>query len=239
MERLDKVRLTRRDMLKLGGAGAGVFALTASGFAVPRGFAGGGGGGGSLYIEAFPTSPLIVDPFRDTPENQLVIPQALRAADPNNPTNPGNLEDPSTGAKINATDMTKQDCGVGGSAMDPGQEYYKRYGKVLGTQSVTPKQLGLPDAIVYKIDVQVARHKFTTSKVQPINSFGKAVTPPGRSGGLQDLPDSTIYGFNGTFPGPRINALYGQPSLVHFCNHLDELPAGMTNADRQDFGAPN
>jgi hypothetical protein len=34
--------LTRRDMLKLG-AGAGVFALTASGLAVPRGFSSGGG----------------------------------------------------------------------------------------------------------------------------------------------------------------------------------------------------
>jgi len=41
MERLDKVQLTRRDMLKLSGAGAGVFALSASGFAVPKGLAGG------------------------------------------------------------------------------------------------------------------------------------------------------------------------------------------------------
>src|SRR5690349_24626630 len=99
MERLDKVRLNRRDMLKLSGAGAGVFALTASGFAVPRGFAGGGGGGGSLYIEAFPTSPLIANPFTD----ELVIPPALQASDPNNPTNPGNLDDPLTGARIDAT----------------------------------------------------------------------------------------------------------------------------------------
>jgi FtsP/CotA-like multicopper oxidase with cupredoxin domain len=236
MERLDKVRLNRRDMLKLSGAGAGVFALTASGFAVPRGFAGGGGGGGSLYIEAFPTSPLIVDPFRDTADNQLVIPQALRAADPSNPTAPGNIEDPTSGAKIDFTNMDKQDCGAGGAGMDVNQGYYKRYGKVLGAQSVTPKQLGMADPIVYKIDLEVARHKFTTSKVQPINSFGKAVTPPGRSPGAQDLPDSTIYGFNGTFPGPRINALYGQPSLVHFCNHLHENP---DNLDRQDFGAPN
>jgi FtsP/CotA-like multicopper oxidase with cupredoxin domain len=244
MERLDKVSLTRRDMLKLSGAGAGVFALTASGFAVPRGFAGGGGGGGSLYIEAFPTSPLIVDPFRDTPENQLVIPQALRAADPSNPTAPGNVEDPTTGAKIDLTNMDKQDCGIGPKSgnMDVNQAYYKRYGKVLGGQSVTPKQLGLPDPIVYKIDLEVARHKFTTSAVKPINSFGKPIAPPKSSGialdanGNAALPDSTIYGFNGTFPGPRINAMYGQPSLVHFCNHLDDNPL---NLDRQDFGAPN
>src|SRR4051794_9331509 len=245
MERLDKVQLTRRDMLKLSGAGAGVFALTASGFAVPRGFAGGGGGGGgSLYLEAFPTSPLIVDPFRDTPENQLVIPQALRAADPSNPTAPGNIEDPTTGAKIDLTNMDKQDCGIGPKSgnMDANQAYYKRYGKVLGAQSVTPKQLGLPAPIVYKIDLEVARHKFTTSAVKPINSFGKPIAPPKSSGitldanGNAALPDSTIYGFNGQFPGPRINALYGQPSLVHFCNHLDDNPL---NLDRQDFGAPN
>ena len=54
---INNVRLTRRDMLRLGAGGAGVFALTASGLAVPRGLASGGGG---IYIEAFPTSPLIL-----------------------------------------------------------------------------------------------------------------------------------------------------------------------------------
>src|SRR5215212_120040 len=75
MERLDKIRLDRRDMLKLSAGGAGLFALTASGFAVPRGF---GSGGGSVYIEAFPTSPLILKPFDD----KLVIPPAMAASDP-------------------------------------------------------------------------------------------------------------------------------------------------------------
>jgi FtsP/CotA-like multicopper oxidase with cupredoxin domain len=50
------------------------------------------------------------------------------------------------------------------------------------------------------------------------------------------LPPSTIYGFNGTFPGPMINAEYGKPALVRFENHLDENPLGL---DRQDFGAPD
>src|SRR3954452_8338392 len=76
MERLDKIRLSRRDMLKLSAGGAGMFALTASGFAVPRGIAGGGGGGGKLYIEAFPTSPLVTRPFYDA----LYIPPAMKAA---------------------------------------------------------------------------------------------------------------------------------------------------------------
>jgi FtsP/CotA-like multicopper oxidase with cupredoxin domain len=220
MERLDKIQLSRRDMLKLSGAGAGLFALTASGFAVPRGFA--GGGGGSVYIEAFPTSPLILAPFTDP----LVIPQAMRPADP------ATITDPKTGKKIDCLDRNAQDC----LGTDDKSAYYKKYGKVLGTHSVWCDDLKMPDPIVYKIDVEVDEHAFTSSKVQPINSFGKAVIPPNRPGGAQYLPKSTIYGFNGTFPGPRINARYGQPSLVHFCNHLGDNPK---NLDRQDFGAPN
>ena len=53
---------------------------------------------------------------------------------------------------------------------------------------------------------------------------------------MRTLPPSTIYGFNGTFPGPRINAEYGKPVLVRFENHLDENPL---NLDRQDFGSPD
>src|ERR1700750_2559656 len=74
MSRADNVRLTRRDMLKLGAGGAGMFMLSAGGLAVPRGIA--GGGGGSLYIEAFPTSPLVTRPFYDA----LNIPMAMRTA---------------------------------------------------------------------------------------------------------------------------------------------------------------
>jgi FtsP/CotA-like multicopper oxidase with cupredoxin domain len=50
------------------------------------------------------------------------------------------------------------------------------------------------------------------------------------------LPPSTIYGFNGTFPGPMIYNRYGSPSLVRFENHLDENPMSL---DRCDFGAPD
>src|SRR3954464_15713642 len=106
MARPNSIQLTRRDMLKLSSAGAGVFALTASGFAVPRGFAGGSGGGGSLYLEAFPTSPLVLSPFTD----ELPIPKALRPADPSNPTNPQNITDPTSGKKIECMDRNVQDC---------------------------------------------------------------------------------------------------------------------------------
>src|SRR5918911_4285809 len=85
---MEKVRLTRRGMLGLSAKGAGLFALGASGLAVPRGFAG-GGGGGSVYIEAFPTSPLILDAFSETPAKQLNIPPALR---PMSDADMGNLD---------------------------------------------------------------------------------------------------------------------------------------------------
>jgi FtsP/CotA-like multicopper oxidase with cupredoxin domain len=226
MASTDKIRLSRRDMLKVSAGGAGAFALTASGFAVPRGF---GKGGGSLYIEAFPTSPLITTPFIDP----LPIPPAARPADISNPKDPQNIFDPRTPDKqIHCTDRTTQDC----LQNVPDGAYYNRYGKILGQHSVWCDDLNMPDPIVYKIDLEVAEHAFTTSKVQPINSGGKAVTPPRGKPGPQALPKSTIYGFNGTFPGPRINAQYGQPALVHFCNHLDENPS---NLDRMDFGAPN
>jgi FtsP/CotA-like multicopper oxidase with cupredoxin domain len=212
MERLDRIRLSRRDMLKLSGAGAGLFALTASGFAVPRGFAGGGSGGGSVYIEAFPTSPLILNPFKD----QLTIPEAMRPVDPvaeKWKTLPG---------KDDQDSLPK----VSGSA------YEKRYGPALGTHQIWPDT----KPHVYQIKLQVAGHSFTSSQVQPINSAGQNMTPPGsRNANPRNLPVSTIYGFNGTFPGPRINASYGQPALVRFENHLDQD----NGYDRCDFGAPN
>jgi FtsP/CotA-like multicopper oxidase with cupredoxin domain len=242
MSRIENVRLSRRDMLKLSAGGAGLFALTASGFAVPRGF----GAGGSLYLEAFPTSPLILNPFSDP----LVIPQALRPADPANPTAPQNVFDPDPAKpevnQIHPGDPTCQDsfqfrCNGKPDTGPRFRDYQSRYGHALGAQSVAAKDIiykgkPLPDPIVYKIDLEVAQHKFTTQKVLPINSNGKPMVPPGRSAGPQALPASTIYGFNGTFPGPRINAMYGQPSLVHFCNHLDRNP---NNYPRQDFGSPS
>jgi FtsP/CotA-like multicopper oxidase with cupredoxin domain len=227
MERLDKIRLSRRDMLKLSAGGAGMFAIGAGGFAVPGGIAkGGGGGGGSLYIEAFPTSPLILNPFNDP----LTIPKALQPTDPTSWDSTGGMPDP-----LNQDSM----------GPSPNKDYSNRYGGLtLGTHQFWPgdgptstyKWLSY-DPVVYQIKLQVNTHSFTSSSVQPIDSFGRNATPPGSSNSNpRNLPYSTIYGFNGTFPGPRINAEYGRASLVRFENHLDKNPL---NLDRQDFGAPN
>jgi FtsP/CotA-like multicopper oxidase with cupredoxin domain len=100
------------------------------------------------------------------------------------------------------------------------------------TQGVEPIQ--------YHIRVKVATHSFTTSKVRPINSAGLKIAPPSGvavdANGNATLPPSTIYGFNGTFPGPMINAEYGKPVVVRFENDLDKNPQ---NLDRSDFGAPD
>jgi FtsP/CotA-like multicopper oxidase with cupredoxin domain len=235
MGRLNNVHLSRRDMLKLSAGGAGMFALTASGFAVPRGIA--GGGGGSIYIEAFPTSPLILNPFADTPQNQLPIPQALQ---------------PMSDSEMSALDHHPldrecQDSFTAKSGQVTKGLYIDKYQQPLGRHQVWPGDtLPAPGGstykwlsstpIVYQIKLQVRPHDFTTSKVQPIDSFGKSIVAANGKSGPQYLPSSTIYGFNGTFPGPRINAEYGRASLVRFENHLDENPM---NLDRQDFGAPN
>jgi FtsP/CotA-like multicopper oxidase with cupredoxin domain len=233
MERLDKIQLTRRDMVKLGAGGAGVFALTASGFAVPKGLAG-GTTSGKLYIEAFPTSPLIMTPFSDP----LTIPSALR---------PNDLKD-SFGAGSSATaqpNKLRQDSIGAGPASDYSTRYHQTMGQhqLWPDEGVTKGYFPIKDPIVYQIKLEVAHHDFTTSRVKPINSFGQAVAPPSGSTitldktGTAALPHSTIWGFNGKFPGPRINAEYHRASVVRFENWLgDKDPQGY---DSQDFGAPN
>jgi FtsP/CotA-like multicopper oxidase with cupredoxin domain len=232
MERLDKIQLTRRDMVKLGAGGAGVFALTASGFAVPKGLAG-GTTSGKLYIEAFPTSPVIMNPFSDP----LTIPPALR---------PDDLKD-SLGAGNSATaqpNKLRQDSI--GPATDA--VYEDKYHQTLGQHQLWPGEgvtngyFSTNDPIVYQIKLQVAHHDFTKQRVLPINSFGKPVAPPSAakvtvdSSGTAALPHSTIWGFNGTFPGPRINAEYHRASVVRFENWLGTSdPAGYNS---QDFGSP-
>jgi FtsP/CotA-like multicopper oxidase with cupredoxin domain len=103
------------------------------------------------------------------------------------------------------------------------------------THQVWCSELGLPDPIYYKINLEVAPHSFTSSLVQPIDANGNPVIPPDNIAGPRKLPASTIYGFNGTFPGPMIYANYGQPCCVRFENHLEENPYSL---DRGDFGDP-
>jgi FtsP/CotA-like multicopper oxidase with cupredoxin domain len=99
-----------------------------------------------------------------------------------------------------------------------------------------PSELGLKAPIYYRLKTQVREHRFTSSLVLPIDEFGLEVGHPlTQVRGPQALPASTIYGFNGTFPGPMINAQYGRPVCVRFENELDMNPY---NLGRSDFGSP-
>jgi FtsP/CotA-like multicopper oxidase with cupredoxin domain len=220
----DHELVPRRTFLKLGAAGTAAVALGASGFRIApqlrrKGLLSADGvfdaasiaWADVLYREAFPTSPLIVSPFQDV----LVVPKALAPVPMSEYSGWANPPGPGTGQQNSLGNQAHQ---------------------------IWPDRIGYPDPIVYRIKLEVNTHAFTSSQVLPINALGQPTqsfdsagnTYP--AGALRVLPQSTIYGFNGTFPGPRINAEYGKPALVRFENHLDENPF---NLDRQDFGAPD
>ena len=215
--------LSRRTLLRAGavgvavvGAGAGKVLLTpglaSRGLANPDGVFGAASIAiaDELYIEAFPTSPLLLHPFTDP----LLVPQAAR---------------PLTPAQVAALDPPP----------GPGIGQQNSFGNE--THQLWVDALGLPDPIVYLIDDQVRTHAWTTSQVRPIDDHGEDVPSFDAAGNtfpagtLRTLPPSTIYAFNGTFPGPMINAEYGRPVLIRFRNTLDQNPL---NLDRQDFGDP-
>jgi len=209
-EEVDKAllsRLSRRGFLTLSAAGSAALLWPASRLIKDLSSLSGG-----VYTEVFPTSPLIVSPFQDL----LPIPKALAPVPRSAYSAWANPPGPGVGQQNSLRNATHQ---------------------------IWPnnRKVKYPDPIVYQIKVQVNTHSFTSSQVQPIgpdgkptNSFDPAGKPAGS--GVRSLPASTIYGFNGTFPGPRINAEYGKPVIVRFENHLDENPL---NLDRGDFGAPD
>ncbi len=170
-----------------------------------------------FYIEAFPTSPLILAPFTDglpIPRALSPVPKAVFSSWPN-PPGPGVGQQNSLGNETHQLWPSDIPVARGGP---------------------------YPDPIVYKIDCVVDTHAFTTSQVLPIDSNGRPAPSFDSSGKTfpagtkRSLPRSTIYSFNGTFPGPMINAEYGRPALVRFDNRLDENPLHL---DRQDFGTPD
>ncbi|HEX7622749.1 MAG TPA: twin-arginine translocation signal domain-containing protein, partial [Anaeromyxobacteraceae bacterium] len=218
----DTGSLSRRDVLKLGAmtGAAGAVAAVAGGPAIARASGGGGGGGGGgngstctglQAIEAFPTSPLILRPFTDP----LVVPKAASPIPPS----------------VVATWSNTPGPGVGQQDSD-GVTHQLWPGKANSVVQNYPSQ-----PIVYQNKLQVAPHSLSSSPVRVLVSYRDSkgnLIPAGTV--VPKLPDDCIYGFNGVFPGPMINAEYGKPCLVRFENHLDENPYNM---DRGDFGAPD
>jgi FtsP/CotA-like multicopper oxidase with cupredoxin domain len=161
--------------------------------------------GKDLYDEKYPTSPLILDPFTD----ELPVPS------PYSPLTDAELFNRWT----TMPQRNYQDSDVGVHQIWP---------------SNSADGLYLPQPQIFEIRVEVAQHSFTSSKVMPIDVVGAPVTPPGGAPGPQSLPKSTIFGFNGIFPGPMIYARYGQPLLIRFLNLLAEDHG----FDLSDFGDP-
>ena len=223
----DEMDFSRRTFLK-GAAGTGLAVVAAGGLieAVTGIDPPGGGhvmGKGAIYTEVYPVSPLIGgtgvnalgqpvgEPFFDA----LPRPKALA---------PVPKETYSGWAKPPGPGVGEQ------SSLNNEQH-----------QIWTPPGEVEQDPVVYNIKLKVDEHAFTSRDVVPVNALGlqagsfddqgQPVSP-----GKRSLPKSTIYGFNGTFPGPMINAEYGKPVLVRFENHLDENPK---NLDRGSFVAPD
>ncbi len=183
--------------------------------------------------ETFPTSPLIGGRIVQTTvlgrtvnvvsrlagdfdafSQELPVPTALRPVP--------QYAAPYAGTKQDSDGIDEHQVGVDGKRKD---------GSSLPNYHAT-----IADCRYYEINLQVAPHDFTTEHVVPINATGNVVRAPGQSSiGRLKLPPSTIWGFNGQFPGPMINAEYGKPCLVHFRNLLGD-DHGL---DSQNFGAPD
>jgi FtsP/CotA-like multicopper oxidase with cupredoxin domain len=106
---------------------------------------------------------------------------------------------------------------------------------------------GQMKALRYTLELKVAGHSFTSSPVLPIDVNGQPVASfdaTGKTypaGTVRQLPESAIYGFNGTFPGPAIHAKYGTPAIVRFQNNLNVAGKDKQGnlLPRGDFGSPD
>ncbi|MFL5359578.1 MAG: multicopper oxidase family protein [Myxococcales bacterium] len=217
--------------------------------------------GCGVGVEPFATSPFITQPFTQ----DLVIPEALRPGwndgqgglitDPNDPRawtvrksqyGAGKLSPgPEAGHQDALGDRPGGHAELGWGIPNAGT--HQQWVRGTGVGGVT---LNMPDPILFHIRVQVNSHAFTNSPVVPIAADGSATTLPAGANAVSAgtttfnggqvpayfLPESTIYGFNGQFPGPMINIEYGRPVLVRFENDLDLNPGCL---DRGDFGAPD
>src|SRR5438045_5368207 len=124
-------------MLRLSIGRAGAFNFTSSRLAVSSGLVK-GVGGGSIYLEAFPTSPLILSPFNDP----LTVPKALR------PVPKADVDGWSSPPGVDNQDFVKN-ATANKHQLWPGGGVTANY----------PWATTTPD--VYQIKVEVAGHDFT------------------------------------------------------------------------------
>ncbi len=204
--------------------------------------------------EVWATTPFIVNPFTDP----LPQPQALRPGywRPDGQLLPPN--DPAAWAVRKWTDKATGVCRLGSAIVDPALMEDGMQDSYGASHSVKPTtnnpNIGfpgnfplVPNPILYHIRLQIAAHNFTSPnvRVRPIDKNGNPLTQAEldelgipinlNADGTTTLPASTIYGFNGTFPGPLVNVDYGKPAIIRFECDLDSNPLGL---DTSDFGVP-
>jgi FtsP/CotA-like multicopper oxidase with cupredoxin domain len=225
-----KPPVSRRAFLQVGATGAGLAAVHAAGGKLlptlqEQGLADADGVFGaasieladSLYTEVFPTSPLVLSPFTDP----LPIPEVAKPV--------SGLPEAGKGKQSSMQNKT---------GTYQSHQCWSDDAEIMAGNGGKP----YPEPVQYHLPIRIAEHSFTSSKVLPIDVNGKPTVSFDKNGTtypagtLRDLPPSTIYGFNGTFPGPAIHARYGEPALVRFSNHLDENPNKLPT---MDFGAPD
>jgi FtsP/CotA-like multicopper oxidase with cupredoxin domain len=260
MNRPDLLKMNRRDLIKLSMM-SGMATLLGPGRAWGQAlcaeplqphdidsFTGIGVGG-----EAFPASPLILEPFtQDLPVPKTMAPVAdpstMRVRKKNGvlgdflqPPGPGTGDQDSYGDRFN---------GPGIPQAGTHQLWPTPTGPIgvsaAGLTATERAGLSLPSPIIYHLKLKVGTHSFTTSKVLPIDKNGNPTVGPGGQAGPTKLPESTIYGFSqrddssgeykAAFPGALVNVEYGHPVLIRFENELDQNP---DNLSRNDFGAPD
>ncbi len=215
-------RFSRYQLLKGGAVGAGFFALGGAGLlsagTVAQGvrqFNGASASADSLYIEAWPTSPLIKTPFVDP----LPIPQALR---PVAATVWQNWRHWQTGQSI---------------VPGPGRGQQDDMGQ---THQLWPSPLqyqgkALPDPLIYEmINVQMGLHTFTSSDVLPITSILQPTvepfygSPSAYGGALLREPFSQRWSPSTGALQPTVEAFYGgalQPTVARFIGFFINLLA--------------
>jgi FtsP/CotA-like multicopper oxidase with cupredoxin domain len=227
MDAKNGLRFNRRDVLKYGSA---ALLGAAAGLPAKSAIAGGGGDasacaftpdadqlteslctGQKVEIEYFPTSPFVLNPFTDP----LPVPLPLAP-----------VESAVYDAWVARSQQPSPALGRQASDGDPSSTH-----SLWPSDIKYPNGQTLPEPIVYHLKLQVGEHRFTSSQVMPIDASGQTVVPPDQIAGPRYLPPSRIWGYNGIFPGPMINARYGRPVVVRFEDQLHK-------DDPQDFGSP-
>jgi FtsP/CotA-like multicopper oxidase with cupredoxin domain len=229
MTRQEFFRMSRRDLFRLGGT-----VLAGSALALRPGTAAAQQGtinttwdwGCGVGGEPIPLSPLILNAFQEP----LPVPQALAPV---------------------------KDCT--GWSVVPNKYQQNSEGAGYYHQTWT-SDARLRDPEIFRIALQIGRHRVTEGPVQYLRfeddlsgtideiidvdnkGVGRKVKTVGAP---ENLPYTAITGFSGTpdtpnsatFPGPMINAEYGQPTLIRFVNQLDRDIAG-PEGDLMDYGDP-